>query len=216
MKMYLRRLAAFLPPKTLLFILMGTAISSFGVYNIHQQTGITEGGILGMILLIHHWFGISPSIVTPILDFCCYAIAFKILGKEFLKISIVSTLSLSFFFRLWERFPPFLPDLSAYPVIAAVLGACFIGIGVGLVIRQGGSGGGDDALALTISHVTHCRISIAYLATDLTVLALSLTYIPWTRISCSLITVTLSSWLIDFVQNLNISGKSSIITETNS
>lgn len=204
MKSLKKYLFNFIPPKALVSILLGTAISSFGLYNIHQQTGITEGGILGMILLVNHWLGLSPSIITPVLDFCCYAVAFKYLGKGFLKISIVSTLSLSLFFRLWELFPPVLPNLSAHPVIAAVLGACFVGIGVGLVIRQGGSGSGDDALALTISHVTHCRISIAYLATDLTVLALSLTYIPWNRIACSLVTVTLSSWIIDFVQNTEI------------
>lgn len=204
MKALRKYLFRILPPKTLVSILLGTAISSFGLYNIHQQTGITEGGILGMLLFIQHWFGLSPSIVTPILDFSCYAIAYKYLGKGFLKVSIVSTLSLSLFFRLWEAFPPVLPNLSAHPVAAAVLGACFVGVGVGLVIRQGGSGSGDDALALTISHITHCRISVAYLATDLTVLALSLTYIPWNRIACSLITVTLSSWIIDFVQNVQI------------
>lgn len=187
--------------KKLLSILIGTAIASFGLYNIHQRTGITEGGILGTILLINHWFGISPSIATPVLDFCCYGLAFHYLGGEFLKLAILSTLSFSGFFRIWERFPPVLPDLSPYPIAAAVLGALFIGTGVGLVVRQGGSSSGDDALALTISHITRCRISVAYLATDLTVLLLSLSYISWKRIAYSLVTVTISSWMIDWIQN---------------
>lgn len=194
--------------KKLLPILIGTAIASFGLYNIHQRTGITEGGILGTILLIHHWFGLSPSIVTPVLDFCCYGLAFRYLGKDFLKMAVLSTLSFSGFFRLWELFPPVLPDLSRHPLMAAVAGAFFIGIGVGLVIRQGGSSSGDDALALTISHLTHCRISMAYLATDLTVLLLSLSYIPWRKIAYSLVTVTISSWLIDWVQNFRVSPSS--------
>ena len=58
-----------------------------------------------------------------------------------------------------------------------------MGVGVGLIVRQGISSGGDDALALVISKLTHCKISRAYLATDLTVLALSLSYIPVTRIA---------------------------------
>ena len=45
-----------------------------------------------------------------------------------------------------------------------------------------------------------CRISYAYLFTDLTVLTLSLSYIPFKRIAYSLITVTLSSWIIDCFQ----------------
>ena len=73
---------------------------------------------------------------------------------------------------------PMLPELSSHPLLAAVLGGCFVGVGVGIIVRQGGSSGGDDALALVISHVTHWRLARAYLFTDLTVLGLSLTYIP--------------------------------------
>ena len=87
---------------------------------------------------------------------------------------------------------------------AAVLGGLFVGVGVGIIVRQGGSSGGDDALALVISKVTKWRLSFAYLFTDLTVLALSLTYIPVTRIVFSVVTVTLSSFLIDQVQNLSL------------
>ena len=94
-----------------------------------------------------------------------------------------------------------LPDLSDVPLAAAVLGGLFVGIGVGLIVRQGGSSGGDDALALTISRVTCWRLSRAYLFTDLTVLALSLTYIPAGRIVFSLVTVTISSYLIDWIKS---------------
>lgn len=76
-----------------------------------------------------------------------------------------------------------------------------MGIGVGLIIRQGGSSGGDDALALTISHTFGWRLSRCYLFTDITVLVLSLSYIPIKRIAFSLITVTISSCLIDWVKN---------------
>ena len=49
-------------------LLLGTAILSFGLYNIHSQASITEGGVLGLQLLIQHWFGISPSIIGPVMD----------------------------------------------------------------------------------------------------------------------------------------------------
>lgn len=199
---YLKEAKQILTPPVLLSIFLGTAIGSFGVYNIHQPTGVTEGGVIGLILLINHWTGLSPSILSPLLDIAAYAVAFRYLGRKFLTTSIVATISLAGFFRLWECFPPVLPNLSEYPLVAAIFGALFIGLGCGLVIRQGGSGSGDDALALTISKVTKCRISIAYLATDLSVLLLSLSYIPIQRIAFSLLTVTLSSFLIDFVQNV--------------
>lgn len=187
--------------RKILLILLGAMITSFGIHNIHQRTHITEGGVLGLMLLIEHWLKISPAYITPVLDVACYLLAFKFLGGQFIRISVVSTLCVSGFFKLWEQFPPMLPDLSPYPLLAAVLGAVFVGVGVGLIIRQGGSAGGDDALALTISHVLHWRLARAYLFTDVVVLLLSLTYIPVMRIVFSLITVTLSSYILDWVQN---------------
>lgn len=183
----------------ILSILFGTALLSFGLYNIHQQSGITEGGVLGMILLLNHWFGIPPAILSPALDAVCYILGFKYLGKDFLKLSVAATISLAFFFWLWECFPPVLPDLSGHPLIAALAGGLFVGLGVSFVVRYGASSGGDDALALVISKLTRCRLSRSYLVTDLTVLTLSLSYIPLGRIVFSLITVTVSSLLIDFM-----------------
>lgn len=199
--------------KKVLLIILGAAVCSFGIHNIHQRTAITEGGVIGMMLLIDRWLGLPPAVITPVLDITCYALAFRYLGGQFIKISVISTLSVSLFYDFWEMFPPMLPDLSAYPLAAALAGGVFVGIGVGLIVRQGGSSGGDDALALTISHVTRWRLSRAYLFTDLVVLVLSLSYIPLQRIFFSLITVTLSSFLIDRVQDISFQRTSQAAQE---
>ena len=186
--------------KRVLSILLGTAICSFGMYNIHRQTGVTEGGVLGMILLLNYWLGLPSSLLSVLLDAICYGLAFRRLGLRFLVVSGFSTLCFSMFFKIWELFPPVLPSFYDKPILAAVLGALFIGAGVGIVIKNGGSCGGDDALALFISDITGWRLSRAYLITDFTVLALSLSYIPFVRIFYSIITVTLSSSIIDLIQ----------------
>lgn len=193
--------------KTVLVILLGAMICTFGIHNIHQRTNITEGGILGLMLLLEHWFGISPAYLTPVLDAICYILAFKFLGWGFIKLSAVATLSMSLFYKLWEAFPPMLPDLSAHPLLAAVLGGIFVGLGFGLIIRQGGSGGGDDALALVLSKLFKWKLARAYLFADVTVLLLSLSYIPFKRIVFSLITVTISSNLIDVVNDFELPKK---------
>ena len=186
--------------KKILLIFLGAMICTFGIHNIHQRTNITEGGVIGLMLLVEHWLKISPAYITSILDIICYLLAFKFLGGNFIKISIISTVFVSGFYKIWELFPPMLPDLSAHPLIASALGGIFVGAGVGLIVRQGGSSGGDDALALTISHISHWKLSRSYLFTDVTVLLLSLTYIPVMRIVFSLITVTISSYLIDWIK----------------
>ena len=184
----------------LLYILLGAFILAFGMYNIHSRTIITEGGIWGIELLLYNWFGISPAITAPILDGTCYLMGVVFLGKEFIIKSLVGTLGYSAFYAVLEQFPPLLPDLDSVPIIAAIVGAIFVGIGAGIVVRQGGACAGDDALALVISKKLHIKISKAYLFTDISVLLLSLTYIPFRQIAYSIVTVLLSGWIIEKIQ----------------
>ena len=188
--------------KRLFWLVLGTAILSFGIHNIHQRAAITEGGVIGLVLLMNHWLGIPASIASPLLDFVCYALAFKFLGQNFILTAAVASVSLAGFYRLWESFPPMLPDMTPWPLAAALLGGVFVGIGVGIIVRQGGSSGGDDALALVIHQLTGWKLARSYLFTDLVVLGASLSYIPARRIAFSLVTVTVSSLLIDWVQGL--------------
>lgn len=181
-------------------LLLGVAILSFGLYNVHSQSQVTEGGVLGMTLLLQHWFGISPGISGICMDILCYIVGYKMLGKAFLVNALFASCGFSLFYNIYESFGHVLPNLSSMPLLAAILGGLFVGVGVGIVVREGGASGGDDALALIISKVTKCRISKAYFATDFTVLMLSLSYIPVQRIFFSLITVTISSFLIDKIQ----------------
>ncbi|MEG0762483.1 MAG: YitT family protein [Oscillospiraceae bacterium] len=182
-------------------LMLGASILSFGLYNVHSQSNITEGGVLGMTLFLHHWFGISPAVSGFIMDATCYIVGFKYLGKQFAKYSIVASAAFATSYTIYEMFPPILPDMSSHPVLAAIIGGCFVGVGVGLVVRVGGASGGDDALALVICAKTKLPIGKAYLFTDLVVLVLSLTYIPIIKILCSLITVSISSFIIGRVHN---------------
>ena len=126
-----------------LIIVLGACILSFGLYNIHERTGITEGGVLGMTLLLQHWFGLSPAITSPVMDIACYLLAWHFLGNAFAKYAVAASLAFAASHALWEQFPPLLPDLSAFPMAAAILGALFVGLGVGLVVRIGGACGGE-------------------------------------------------------------------------
>ena len=86
------------------------------------------------------------------------------------------------------------------PLTASLLGAVFVGVGAGLCVRIGGAPGGDDALAMSLSHVTHIKIQWIYLLSDFAVLVLSLSYIPLNRMVYSILTVLLSGQIIGFVQ----------------
>jgi len=179
--------------------ILGSMILAFGLYNIHSLSGITEGGILGLTLLLQHWLGISPSVSGFLLSAICYLIGIRVLGRSFLILSAVAVCSYSGCYAILEQFPPIYPEIAHHPLLAAILGAVFVGIGVGLCVRAGGAPTGDDALAMSLSQRLRCKIQWVYLCSDLSVLGLSLTYLPLSKIVFSLLSVVLSGQIIGFV-----------------
>ena len=188
--------------KSCLIALFGSAFLAFGLYHVHSFSGVTEGGVLGMTLLLDHWFHISPSVSGFVMNLACYAMGWKLLGRQFIAYSILSSASFSLSYRICEQFPPLWPQLADMPLAASLLGAIFVGVGAGLCVRIGGAPGGDDALAMSLSHVTHIKIQWIYLLSDFAVLVLSLSYIPLNRMVYSILTVLLSGQIIGFVQTV--------------
>ena len=183
--------------------LLGSFILAFGLYHVQSISGVTEGGVLGATLLLEHWTGISPALTGGIMNVLCYVLGWKLLGKEFIAYSALATVGFSGMYKICEQFPHLWPGLADMPLVAALVGALFVGVGAGLCVRVGGAPSGDDALAMSISHAAGWKIQWVYLLSDLIVLVMSLSYIPVRRIGYSLFTVLLSGQLIGFVQNFN-------------
>lgn len=183
-----------------LLSILGGGVLAFGLYNVHSLSGVTEGGALGLTLLLNHWLDISPAWSGLFINLCCYAYGLRTLGKSFLIWSAFGGGSFSAFYALFEQFPRLWPELAGHPLLAAVLGAVFVGVGCGLCVRAGGAPTGDDALAMGLSKGLGLPIERVYLITDLTVLGLSLSYLPLIRIACSLLSVMLSGKLIGMIQ----------------
>lgn len=188
--------------KSCLLSCFGSAFLAFGLYNVHALSGVTEGGVLGLTLLLENWFHLSPSFTGLVLNLLCYGMGWRLLGKEFIGYSLLSTGAFSLSYRIFECFDPLWPQLYEMPLLAALLGAVFVGVGAGLCVRIGGAPGGDDALAMSLAHLTGWPIQRWYLISDLVVLGLSLTYIPLRRIGFSLLTVILSGQIIGWIQKL--------------
>ena len=185
--------------KEVLILLLGSAILAFGLYHVHAQSNVTEGGVLGLTLLLQKWFSISPAISGLIMNFLCYYLGWKVLGGRFIAYSCISGSAFSVFYAIFEQFEPIWPEIGRYPLIATIAGAMFVGVGVGICVRVGGAPGGDDALSMSLSKLTKKDIQWIYLFSDLIVLGLSLTYIPVRRILYSLLTVILSGQIIGWI-----------------
>lgn len=182
---------------------LSSAFQAFGMYNVHALSGVTEGGVLGLVLLIDHLFAISPAVSGFVLNAACYILGWRTLGKSFIGYSLIAAAGFSAGYAVCECYPPLWPGIAQYPLLAAIVGALFIGIGAGVCVRVGGATSGDDALAMSLSHILKAPIQRIYLISDLTVLTLSLSYIPYQRIIYSLITVILSGQIIGWIQKIH-------------
>ena len=193
-----------LRPVPVLLSLLGSGILAFGLCHIHAYADVTEGGILGLTLLLDYHFSLSPAVTSFLLNALCYLLGWKYLGKPFLLYSAISSLNFSLSYSVFERMEPVFPALSQNPLAAALVGALFVGVGCGLCVLVGGAPGGDDAFAMAMAKVTGRKIQTMYLISDLSVLGLSLTYIPLDRISYSLLTVILSGQLVGLIQRIRL------------
>ena len=183
---------------------LSSAFQAFGMYNIHAVADVTEGGVLGLTLLLEQWLAISPALSGLILNGICYFLGWRTFGKEFIYLSMVAAGGFSVGYGICECFPPLWPEIANIPLLAALLGALFSGIGAGICVRTGGATCGDDALAMSLSKITKIDIQWIYLISDLTVLGLSLSYIPLKKIGYSLLTVILSGQIIGWIQKINV------------
>ena len=189
--------------------LLGSAILAFGMYHVHSFAQITEGGQLGLTLLLQHWFSLSPAISSFVFNVVFFFIGWRTFGKTFIACSAVCTAGFSLTFWICEQFPPLWPELVQYPLLAALLGAVFVGVGTGLCVRVGGAPSGDDALVMSIGHRFHIKLEYIYITFDVAVMLLSLTYIPIKRILFSLLSASLSSWLLGRIQVIFIQAEKS-------
>ena len=72
--------------KHIILILLGSLILSFGIYNLNYQNNITEGGVLGLLLLLKNLFNIELSVANLIIDTALLIMAYIIFWKTILNI----------------------------------------------------------------------------------------------------------------------------------
>ena len=189
--------------RSILLIMVGATILSFGSYNFNYQNSVTEGGVLGLLLLMQHVFNISPSITSVVIDFILFTIGSKFFGKKFLLYSILSTTTFSITYKIWESIGFLVPSFKHNMLIASILAGIGVGVGVGLVVRGGGASGGDDVIALLGNKFLKLKVNHVYLITDAIVLLMSLVYLDIKQVFFSIIAVTTSGKIISLIYKDN-------------
>ncbi len=132
--------------KEYIIISFGSFLLAFAVTVFFVPQKITSGGISTIGTVLYYILGIPLSVTNLVLNAILFVFGFRLLGKRALYLTVLGVLSLTLYFELCSYFPAFTEDMF----LSVVIGGVILGLGIGLVIRYGGSTGGTDLLSIML------------------------------------------------------------------
>jgi len=182
--------------KDILLIILGSLIFAIGVNYFAIPNRLSEGGVIGVTIVTYYLFDWSPGIVNFIINTILLAMGYKLFSKRVTAYTMVSIIFSSLFLHLTVDFGK---DLHGDTLLAAVFAGLFIGFGIGLMFRAGGTSGGSAILARLAHQFWGWGIGKGMLVIDIIVILGSVFIIGQEKAMYTLISVYVGAKLIDFV-----------------
>ncbi|MGP7818958.1 YitT family protein [Niallia sp. 01092] len=188
-----------LPKKVLarriFFIIIGSMLMGIGIEEFLVPNQILDGGIVGISIILSHLLDLKLGYFIFLLNIPFFYIGYKQIGKTFAFSTLLGISVLSATTILLHDFPVFTNDL----LLATVFGGIILGIGVGVVLRFGGSLDGTEILALLFSK--KCPFSVGEIIMFFNVfIFISAGFVfSWNRAMYSLIAYFIAFKVIDIV-----------------
>lgn len=197
--------------KNILIILLGAAIYAFGLVHFNMANNLAEGGFTGITLLLFFLFSINPAITNLVLNIPVFVAGWKLLGKTTFFYTIIGTVGVSIFLELFQRYQFEIP-LEGDLFLASLFAGAFIGIGLGIIFRSGGTTGGVDIIARLVQKYIGWPIGRTMFLFDACVITLSLiTYLTPREGMYTLVAVLIGARLIDVLQEGLYAGRGALI-----
>ncbi|WP_285765947.1 YitT family protein [Peribacillus sp. SI8-4] len=130
-----------------LLITIGAVLMAVGLEIFLVPNNVIDGGITGISIMLSYITGWKLGIFLFILNLPFFFIGYKQIGKTFALSTLYGILVLSITTTLLHHVPAFTQDI----LLASAFGGMILGIGVGMVIRYGGSLDGTEILAILAS-----------------------------------------------------------------
>jgi uncharacterized membrane-anchored protein YitT (DUF2179 family) len=142
-----RKLTRFKFLRRIMFMIIGSALVSVGLEIFLVPNNIIDGGIVGISIIMAHLTHFPLGLFLVLLNLPFLLLGYKQIGKTFALSTLFSVILMSAGTSFLHPVNP----LTIDPLLAAVFGGIILGIGVGLVIRSGGSLDGTEIVAILVS-----------------------------------------------------------------
>ena len=137
-----RKLKDFIIQAIQLFI--GASIASIGLEIFLVPNEVIDGGVVGLSIMARYITGMPFGVFLVVFNIPFLFLAYKHIGKNFVVSTIIAIIMLSLCSEFADQFPKATND----PFLAAIFGGIIDGIGVGLIMRAGGSLDGTEIVAI--------------------------------------------------------------------
>lgn len=187
--------------QNVLGILFGSAIFAFGFVHFNIAHALSEGGFTGITLILLFTAGWDPALMNILLNIPVFFIGYKLLGKRSFVYTLIGTVSFSVFLSIFQRYA-FTFDLHDDMLLVALFAGIFIGVGLGIIFRFGGTTGGVDIIARLMHKYFGWSMGKTMFAFDAVIILLSwVTFLDARSMMYTLVAVYVGGHVVDLVQD---------------
>lgn len=188
-------------------VLLGTTLvaAAFQLFLVPNQ--IAAGGISGLGVILFHLFGLPVGLTIFFLNLPLFILAARLFGGSFIARGLFGAATLSLMVELLV----FLPAVTKDLLLASLYGGALMGVGVALVFRARGSTGGTVLAAQVLNKLFGFTMGQSLLSVDFLVIALAGIVFSLELAMYALISLFVSSRVIDLVQEGISSSKAALI-----
>lgn len=176
-------------------IILGALIFALDVNLFVIPNDFGEGGVTGVTIILYYLFQWSPGLVNFIFNSILLVVGYKFLDKQTTIYTIIAVVFNSLFLYLTEGWSIASHDL----MLNAVFGGVFAGVGIGLIIKVGGTTAGSTILARLMNKYLDWNVSYALLFFDLIVVFASLFIIGVQSLMFTIVMLFIGTKVMDFI-----------------
>lgn len=148
-----------------IIIMIGAFLFALAINLFVIPNDLGEGGVTGVTIILYYVMEWSPSIVSFVINAILLIIGYRFLSRQTTIYTIIAVIFNSVFLYLTESWSIQSDEI----LINAIFGGVFVGVGIGLIIRVGGTTAGTTILARIANKFLGWNISYALLFFDLIV-----------------------------------------------
>ena len=178
-------------------------IMAFNTNYFYLGNKLAQGGVSGLSLIIHYITEIDISYIYFALNIPLIIVAYIFIGKDFVFKTLFATIILTIFLKVFGSFRGPIDDI----LMASIFGGGINGIAIGIIFYAGGSSGGTDIIAKIINQHYGVAIGKVLLTIDFIILSMVAFIFGKVIFMYTLISLLVSSKMIDIIQEGIYSAK---------